>query len=657
METKDSKKPQVSDTRWARSLAMIAWLVVVVIFSIFYLITRDGLRFTFWSGFWLAALAAMIGVAGIAYFRKSKPEYTEPEKADGDGRVAILVVHGMGVQDRFQMLDDFARSMPVYTQAYSGKVSLLGGAPKNEYLPLKVGEKQVDVHEAYWGFLFNRLATLPKTLVFGAWTLGKFAPMLFSRFWKKRLAEALYVGLALGLLYAAISSVYSGLVMSSQRFEAVQLLKEGKAKLSPEQAAVLEGATTDPDTSQNIAPALQGGGEERKQPTWRERVDLTSTFAWHAVVRGLSTEAWSGMIAFEKPKKLLLNAPRDQLIYSLLYCVSFGLIWLSVFRLLFAQLKYWTAGRNGPKDNAEYEKAVNEKWAKDSWGAIKSGMLPLTGTLVLDPILDPMLVHLVATLAVLVLVLKGLSWWVTNYLGDVMIYATLNANAETHEAREKSTVLVASRLRSLLEDARYQRVIVVAHSLGTVIATNAVRRVHNAGHEQFGKLGAFVTIGSPLRKFRQLFKAQPYLWAFGDNAIARDSDIFIGEEYHHKKRVPWFNYWYGSDVFADRLAYEPRGKLKEELIKAANAKSQDDYADAVVKAYKTSYDELDNTGFRVGDRRDCNLGPRPGVWTHSDYWLDHRFVDDVLLMTQCDDTVLKSMSVALKPTIDANKRP
>jgi hypothetical protein len=183
-----------------------------------------------------------------------------------------------------------------------------------------------------------------------------------------------------------------------------------------------------------------------------------------------------------------------------------------------------------------------------------------------------------------------------------------------------------------------------------------VRRVYNKGHANFAKLGAFVTIGSPLRKFRMLFKAKPYMWAFGDNAIPRDGDIFIGEEYSHKGRVPWFNYWYGTDVFADRLAYEPWGELKRGLVEAAKNKSQRDYGEAVVKALNTSYDELDTTGFRVGDRRDCNLGPRPGVWTHSDYWLDHRFVDDVLLMTHCDDETLKTMSVALKPTLEANKR-
>ena len=646
----DDTKHKVSDTRWARSLAMLAWLVVVVAVSVLYLKTRDGLGFSLWSVVWLLVLAALIAAAGVFYVRKSRPPKDEPEKPDAKDRVALLIVHGMGVQDRFQMLDDFARSMPVYTEAYARRTSLLTGAPKNEYLPLQVGDKQVDVHEAFWGHLFNRLVTLPKTLVFTAKTLVAFAPKLFTRFWRKRLAEALYVGAALAFLYVMLASLYCGVLLSSQQLDMIQVEKE--------QITVAAGTNGGPsEDAQALGPNLVSESQERKAPPpWAERVKMTSKFAFDSVAGAFSPSLLSQPVSFERPIELLKGEPTVLLLYSVLYCVSFGFTLLSVLRLALAQFKFWMAGGNGPADNPEYERAVNEVWTKNSWGAIKGGIVPLAGLLVFDPVLDPVVVHLVATFAVLVLFLKGLSWWLKSFLGDVMIYATLNANAETYDARERATELVADKVRALLADEHYQRVIVVAHSLGSVIATNAVRRVYNKGHENFAKLGAFVTIGSPLRKFRMLFKAKPYLWAFGDNAIQRDGDIFIGEEYKHKGRVPWFNYWYGSDVFSDRLAYEPWGELKKGLVEAAENKSQRDYAEAVVKAYKTSYEELDTTGFRVGDRRDCNLGPRPGVWTHSDYWLDHRFVDDLLLMTHCDDEALKTMSVALKPTLDANKR-
>jgi pimeloyl-ACP methyl ester carboxylesterase len=614
---------------------MIAWLTLVLVLSIMHLVSRDHGRTTPLTWISLLLIALLVFAAGAYYVRESRPARPKPEDPDNKDRTAILVVHGMGYQDRYQMLDDFARSMPVYTQAHAGRVNLLDGSPKNQYLPLHVVDKQVDVHEAFWGHLFNRLVKLPATILFAVSTLFKFAPGLFSRFWRKRLAEAVYVGFALAVLYVAISSLYSGLVIASQRFEAEEVRFE---KGGGQPSALAAGVSKNP----------------ARMPTWQQRIDITWDFVKRSVGRGLSAGAWSEAISIEKPKELLLRADRTKLVLSLIYCICFGLIALSILRLLVAQAKYWSAGARGPKDNIIYEEAVNEKWTRDSWGAIKGGIGPLAVLLMLDPVLPLVFTHLVATIAILVLVLKGLAWWTTNFLGDVMIYATLNANAETFEAREKATDLIADRLRCLLDRDEYSRVVVVAHSLGSVIAANAVRRVFNGGHEQFAKLGAFVTIGSPLRKFRQLFKAKPYLWSFGDNAISRDSDIFIGEEYEHKGRVPWFNYWYGSDLFADRLAYEPIGKLKQTLANAAQQQDQAQYSTTVVETFKTRYDEFDTTGFRVGDRRDCNLGPRFVLWSHSDYWLDHRFVDDLLVMARCDEQTIKTMSVALKPTLAAN---
>jgi len=647
------------DQRLVRSLIMVAWVALVVFLVVQLVKSRDpGAERTGVSVLCVLGLVAMFASAAAFHWKKTRREPEEPEGSASTACTAVLVVHGMGVHDRYQMLDDFARAIPTYTQLYAGIVKTLKVDPKNDYIPLNVDGWQIDVHEAYWGHLFNRLTKLPRLLVFSSWTLVKFAPTLFTRFYRKRLAEAAFVGLALFVLYLIVASTYAGGKSTLQKFEMLQIARDlsRDGSIGAREQRLLNEFTSNRENRPLVRKYRESNGIPVNDLPFDKRWEETGRFVRKCVSEAFSFSAFTQPVPTEYPLKMLAMVSPFQLLVCVVYCAAVCLQLVYAIKLVAAQAKYWSSGRNGPKGNDAYEERVNEEWTKSSWSAIKGGIFPIIVFISVSPWMDLLFVHLVSTVALLIVTLKGLAWWVEHYLGDVMIYATQNANAVTFEAREKATELVSEKLEALLDDEKLERVIVVAHSLGSVIATNAIRRTYNRRNGKVERLAAFVTIGSPLRKFRQLFKAEKYKWAFGDNAIAHDQKIFIGEEYDPKDRVPWFNYWYGTDVFADRLAYEPWGELKDELLAAAVTRDQAAYNEAVIQTIETDYDELDNTGFRVGDRRDCNLGPRAGLWTHSDYWLDYRFVDDLIAMCKCDRDVLQTMSVALKPTLAPNKR-
>lgn len=659
-EPEEGQYKSPTDQRWVRSLMMIAWVALVAFLVVQYLVSRDPGAENFGKSVaCVVGLVALFGAAAAFHWRKTRKREEDKAGPDSSERTAVLVVHGMGVHDRYQMLDEFARAIPAFTQSHAGLVNTMKVDPKSDFIPLNVDGRQIDVYEAYWGYLFNRLVTLPKTLVFAASTLFKFAPTLFTRFWRKRLAEAGFVFVALAVLYLVVGATYAGVRTTSQKFERLQLSRQANREGGLEQSdqRLLNEFTRQPENVPMVKRYRETKGIPPNDLSFRERWAQTRRFVADCFGQALRFSAFSEPIPTQYPMRLLAQVPPIQLMWCLLYCAAVCLQLVFGLRFLAVQFKYWSSRANGPKGNEVYDRRSNDDWTRGSWSAIKGGALPLIVFMSINPWMDLLFAHLVATFALLIVTLKGLAWWVENFLGDVMIYATQNANSETFEAREKATDLVSGRIEALLDDKRYERVIVVAHSLGSVLALNSVRRTFNKRDGKTERLGAFVTIGSPLRKFRQLFKAEQYKWAFGDNAIAHDQNIFIGEEYDPKQRVPWFNYWYGTDVFADRLAYEPWGQLKQDLVHASVTQDQDAYAAAVKESMEREFDDLDKTGFRVGDRRDCNLGVRLGVWTHSDYWLDHRFVDDLLSMSKCDRDVLQTMSVALKPTLPPNKRP
>jgi len=218
----------------------------------------------------------------------------------------------------------------------------------------------------------------------------------------------------------------------------------------------------------------------------------------------------------------------------------------------------------------------------------------------LDPFVGMFLVKAMLYASLLYLLVWGVKYWFTNFLGDVQIYTSTDWNNAYYNARDEAIEIVRDKIEEVA-NAGYSRVLVVAHSLGSAVALTALRRLSlkSAGSapELPNNVVGFVTIGSPLRKIRQLFRTRPYKWKYLE--FNAETDRLIFGDGVEGKRPPWHNYWYYPHLCADPLAPIPSG---------------------------TS----DETSFNVAQERDVCLRPPAAVWAHSAYWEDTRFVDPML---------------------------
>ncbi len=97
-----------------------------------------------------------------------------------------------------------------------------------------------------------------------------------------------------------------------------------------------------------------------------------------------------------------------------------------------------------------------------------------------------------------------------NYVGDIAIYTTTDERVAYFPIRQKILEGAVAKAKMLL--ANYERVIFVAHSLGSVIAYDTLNRLNvqmNAGcldKELASRIAGFITFGSPLDKVAFYFR-------------------------------------------------------------------------------------------------------------------------------------------------------
>jgi len=155
------------------------------------------------------------------------------------------------------------------------------------------------------------------------------------------------------------------------------------------------------------------------------------------------------------------------------------------------------------------------------------------------------------------LVALWLQTYFVDYLGDIQVYMTRDENSSRYVARAAVLGEAVELLASILCSAEnYESVVLLGHSLGSVVGLDALRELAarvNAGQIQqsdFSRLAALVTFGSPLEKT---------LFFFGRGA-PRDDQGTLHFKGHVKKAletsqagIEWYNGWYFRDIIADRL--------------------------------------------------------------------------------------------------------
>ncbi len=184
-----------------------------------------------------------------------------------------------------------------------------------------------------------------------------------------------------------------------------------------------------------------------------------------------------------------------------------------------------------------------------------------------------------ATLAVSLASLLGLGKLVTDYLGDVEAWATYEETDLKHVARQKVIDNALETLTHVLCDPDCERVVIVAHSLGTSIAHDALlaltrrNRAFNptdvmGGPVPLGKIEHFITLGSPIDKIEYFFES--YASAFHRyKRVVETLRGDIGDAPFSDNRHPhihWINYWDEGDIISGALQSPTAAAPKRQRI-------------------------------------------------------------------------------------------
>jgi len=170
--------------------------------------------------------------------------------------------------------------------------------------------------------------------------------------------------------------------------------------------------------------------------------------------------------------------------------------------------------------------------------------------------------------------LLGVGRLLTDYLGDVEAWATYEETDAKHVARDKVLDQSMELLTHVLCDDACKRVVVVAHSLGTSIAHDALLALthRNLARDQrdpmdaavpLSKIDQFVTLGSPIDKIEYFFESyssQSHRYKRVVEALRGD----IGSEpfsHRHIPHVHWINFWDEGDAISGALQ-SPSGKAQ-----------------------------------------------------------------------------------------------
>jgi len=162
--------------------------------------------------------------------------------------------------------------------------------------------------------------------------------------------------------------------------------------------------------------------------------------------------------------------------------------------------------------------------------------------------------------------LVGISRFLTDYLGDVEAWATYEETDIKYVARNKVLDQSLEVLTHVLCDPACERVTVVAHSLGTSVAHDALlaltrrNRAYRpedpiAGPVPMHKIEHFVTMGSPIDKIEYFFES----YSSPSHRYKRVIEALRGDigsppfMRNRRPHIHWINFWDQGDAISGAL--------------------------------------------------------------------------------------------------------
>lgn len=196
-----------------------------------------------------------------------------------------------------------------------------------------------------------------------------------------------------------------------------------------------------------------------------------------------------------------------------------------------------------------------------------------------------------ATVVAAILSLFGVSRFLRDYLGDVQLWCTYEETNVNHRKRKEILRRGTDLLSHVLKDPDCERVVVVAHSLGTAVAVDSLmelgryNRARNLaapinGPLELEKFDTLVTIGCPTDKIHYFFESQ----AGSNHRYQRVVEEVRGDvgyapfARNGKPFIHWINYWDQADIISGPIetASNPRwSALRVDNVQVSNYRFPD----------------------------------------------------------------------------------
>jgi len=473
-------------------------------------------------------------------FVKAAPADETPVPLAAREQVAVFVCHGMGQQVPFETIDAVARLLrkQIRREAELAKPELDSDQPQISTRIVEAdgmklgraeisyiapdGKRMVDVHiyEAYWAPL-----TAGKVGIVDVYTFLKDAGLSGLREARERFDR---------FMFGSWQSFEVEFVRTFLQFLVVLALFLSLALISTTIIAVGAARTL----TQSV-----GGW-----PTASLMVDLTCDLLLFgtpaAVLSLLYLLAWRRERARNQRNDELTDHPGRGLLH---WCILL-LLWLTIAAAIATGalfLLHLTLARNG---------ATQPWW---NWGLANF----LSSTSVCATVTVA-----VIWLAVLYINEKIRQFFI-EYLGDVAAYIaphTANKFYEIRQAIQKRARDVAHAIYSMTREGSsaplYDRVVVMGHSLGSVVAYDTVNALllddatKVTGLQVRSRTSHLITFGSPLDKTAFVFREQQPRESQVRESLAANVQPLV-RDYANRVGITWINLWSPEDPISGSLEY------------------------------------------------------------------------------------------------------
>ncbi len=166
--------------------------------------------------------------------------------------------------------------------------------------------------------------------------------------------------------------------------------------------------------------------------------------------------------------------------------------------------------------------------------------------------------------------LLGIRKFLTDFLGDVHVWTTYEETDEKYKKREEILTAATDMFRHVLEDPLCERCVVVAHSLGTTVALDALLELYRYNRPRLNgdtlplkKIDLFITMGSPIDKVHYFFESVAGKY-HRYNRLVEDLRGDLGTPPfadNRKRQIHWINFWDQADLVSGALKSPSSRKL------------------------------------------------------------------------------------------------